>query len=62
VLTVLIAVVATSWIKLGDINYLGWFIMAIKVAPIVLLTVATMAFIFYPKKVIYIYKHIIRRK
>ena len=62
VLTVLISVAATSWIKLGDISSLGWFIMAIKVAPIVLLTVTAMAFIFYRQKVIYICKHIIHRK
>lgn len=61
-LTVITAVAATSWIKLGAINYLGWFIMAIKVAPIVMLTVAAMAFIFYRQKTLYICKHILRRK
>ncbi len=60
-LTVLISVAATSWINLDVVNYFGWFIMSIKVAPIVLLTVVTMAFIFYRKKAIYICKHIIRK-
>ena len=61
-ITVFVAVLATSWIKLGAINYLGWFVMAIKVAPIVFLIVVSMSFIFYRKKTIYICKHILRRK
>lgn len=62
VITVSIAVLATSWIKLGVINYLGWIVMAMKVAPIVFLTVVIMMFIFYRQKTLYICKHIIRRK
>lgn len=62
ILTVLTILLATSWIKLVDVSYLSWFIMAIEVAVIALAITVMMAFIFYRKKTVYMCKHIIHRK
>lgn len=62
ILTVIVILVSSSWIELGSISYLSWFIMAIKVTLIALLVTVVMAFIFYSKKMLSICKLITRRK
>lgn len=51
VVTVVIACAATSWIKLGDVSYIGWLIMAIKVTAIVAVCVAGTTMVFYKREV-----------
>ena len=38
---------AASWIKLGDVSYIGWLIMAIKVTAIVAVCVTVTTIVFY---------------
>lgn len=62
IITVFIIYFATSWIELGSISYLSFFLMAIKVAVIALIITVFMAFVFYRKKLIIIYKHAMIKK
>jgi O-antigen/teichoic acid export membrane protein len=62
ILTVSLIWIATSWIQLGSITYIAWFLMAIEVALIALLITVAMAFIFHHKKMTEVFKHIMRRK
>lgn len=49
--------VATSWITLGEITYMGWFSMAIKVALIALVCISFTSMLFYRKKTIQLLKN-----
>lgn len=62
VLTVLAICAATSVVELGDISYLGWFIMAVKVALIALTVTLAMAFIFHSKKMISLCSYLVNRR
>jgi len=43
-------IAAASWIKLPDVSYWGWFIMAIQVAVMSFICVAVLSIIFYGKE------------
>ncbi len=49
--------VATSWITLGEITYMGWFSMAMKVALIALVCISFTSMLFYRKKTIQLLKN-----
>jgi peptidoglycan biosynthesis protein MviN/MurJ (putative lipid II flippase) len=51
VVTVVIVCAAASWIKLGDVSYIGWLIMAIKVTAIVAVCVTVTTIVFYREEV-----------
>ncbi len=61
ILTVLLIVISTLWIHLGEINYFSWFIMAIPVILIAATICVAMSFLFYRKRVISIIR-IIKNK
>lgn len=54
ILTVLLIVISTSWIHLGNVNYFSWFIMAVPVIFIAAIICVAMAFLFYRKRVLFI--------
>ena len=58
VLTVGLIVLATFWIKLGAVNYLSWFIMAIEVGVIALAIMFIVNIIFYKNQTLSIFKSI----
>lgn len=58
VLTVGLIVLATFWIKLGAVNYLSWFIMAIEVGVIALAITFIVNIIFYKNQTFSILKSI----
>lgn len=61
-LTVAAIWLVTSGIELREISYLSWLIMAIKVASIALVVTVLMAFFFFRKRMITIYRHFIYKK
>lgn len=56
VVTVVIVCAAASWVKLGDVSYIGWLIMAIKVAAIVAVCITVTTIVFYRKEVLRFFK------
>ena len=61
-LTAFMIWLATSWIRLGSINYLSWFWMAIEVAIIALIITLCMMFLFHRKKLMFLYRHVVCKK
>lgn len=58
-LTAFMIWLATSWIRLGSINYLSWFWMAIEVSMIALIITLGMMFLFHRKKLMFLYRHVV---
>lgn len=50
-------IIGTSWIKMTEINYLSWFLMAAVVVVIAALITVAMALLFYRKRVLSIITH-----
>ena len=57
-LTTLLICTAAYWVKLNEISYFGWFVMAVTVAAIALIVTISVAFIFYGSEL----KNIIKNK
>lgn len=53
---------ATMGIGLGEVSYLGWFVMALKVGVIALVITAVVAFLFYRRRFTEMGKWYLRRK
>lgn len=60
--TLALICVTTSWIELQQISYLGWFVMAIKVALIALSCIAATSFVFYRKYTVQLIRKLLHRK
>lgn len=61
-LAVVIIVTATSWIRLTELSYLSWFIMAIEVATVAFFVIIIVGFIFYKERLYAIVNAIFSRK
>ena len=61
-LTIALLYFATMWIKLGDISYLSWVIMAFEVAGIALVLVAAVNLIFYRKQILDILHMVFKKR
>lgn len=61
-ITVTLIVLATCWIGLPMITYLGWFIMAVQVFAIACVIVLLMSLVFYGKKIKRIYQRLLDGK
>lgn len=55
VLAVVLVYVSTMWISMSGFGYLGWFVMAVKVAGIAFFVIAVMVLLFYSSQVKKIY-------
>ena len=53
---------STSRITLRDVSYLGWFVMAVKVAVIAAIWIAVMVCLFYPKEMRQIIRKFTRKR
>ncbi|MBR5872349.1 MAG: hypothetical protein IKZ06_01720, partial [Oscillospiraceae bacterium] len=62
IITVIFIVLATSWIELGEVNYISWFFMAVKVGIIALAITATMAVVFYKKQLFESYNWLVKKE
>ncbi len=62
IVTVLVSVLATSFIELGDINFISWIFMAVKVGLICLAVVVLVNLIFYFKEVKALIFKVLKRK
>ena len=51
----------TSWIKMSDVTYLQWFVMALKVASISFVVVLCVLFLFYRSQITQLFKYIFKR-
>jgi len=51
IITVLIGVILTGWIKIGDYNYFAWFILAVKTAILWSLLILIINFVCYREKI-----------
>lgn len=60
-IVILLIVVATSWIRLTQISYWGWFIMAVKVGAIVAVCVVLVSILFYKAESLQIVKKFVRK-
>lgn len=58
IITVIVAIMATCWIKMNDISYFAWVINAIEVVVVVMITVIAINCIFYKKMVVRLMKSI----
>lgn len=61
VAAVALACAATPWIKLQDISYFGWFVMAVQVAVIVLLCITCTSYVFYRKETLQLLRRLTRK-
>ena len=59
---VIVTILATAWIRLEDVSYLGWFLMAVKVASIAAVSVIGLSVVFYYKDSIKLFRGIIRKE
>ncbi len=62
IITVLIAVIATCWIKLVDVDYVSWIFMAIKVATVWIIVIAGVNTLLYREKTSSLIKKLIKLK
>lgn len=61
IVILILIICATSWIKLGQVTYYSWFIMAVKISGIALLVCLGVNFIFYKEQMMGLIKGIIRK-
>ncbi len=61
-LTVVVAAMATFWIKLSALNYLSWVLMAVEVAGIWVLVILAINLIFYRRRVLFLIQKLKRKR
>ncbi len=61
-ITLTLAILATFWIKLSDVSYFSWVIMALKVAVIFALIIISVNLVFYREKLVFFIKRLKRTK